>query len=129
MKRILPVILLVALCVFMLASCGLSATQIQNNLKDEGYTTEKWTDEEIESNFASVYDSEDFEITSVIKGYTETNTILIVQLISSTQARAFKDEIDEIITDESIQVTIEGRLALIGQKEDINIALGKGTEN
>ena len=38
MKRFIPVALLFVVCVFMLLSCGLSATQIENNLKQDETT-------------------------------------------------------------------------------------------
>lgn len=129
MKRFIPVALLFVVCVFMLLSCGLSATQIENNLKQEGYVTQKWTDDEISTKFATIYDSEDFEITSVLEGRTGSRTILVVQLTSSAQAKAFKDALDEIIVNDMIEITIEGRLALVGQKEDISIALGMSSTN
>ncbi len=125
MKRFFAFALLFVSCIFMLLSCGLSATQIENNLKDEGYTTRRWTEDEIKESFGTLYEKEEYEITAVLEGCTDSSTLIAIQLSTSAQAKDLKSELVTIITDESLEIVVEGRLVLVGQGDDINIALGK----
>ena len=122
MKRFLTVTLLLTICIFALLSCGLSATQIKENLTDNGYTTRNWTTEEAREHFGAIYDKDEYEITAVLEGTKDSCTIIAVQLATSAQAKALKDE---LVVDEPLQIVVEGRLLLIGEKADVNAALGK----
>ena len=129
MKRALLISLLLVFCMFTLASCGLSATQIDQNLKENGFTTSKWTDEQIQESFGKLNESDIYDITSALYGANDEDVVLVVQLKSIANAFSFKDDLDEIIEDESIITTIEGRLVLIGTERGINLALGKTTSD
>ncbi len=125
MKRIFPVALLFVFCVFMLLSCSLSATQIEQNLKDNDYVTTKWTEDKIELEFSTLSKSEDYTITAVIEGSKGSHTVLTVQLKSLAEANAFKDDLGSLIVNDLIEIEVEGRLVIVGQAQDISAALGK----
>ena len=126
MKRILPLILLLIITSSMLLSCGLSATQIENNLKNEGYVSTKWDEEKIQEKFPTLWDKEEYKLTSAFSGALDgENKILVVQLETAAQARHFASDVNTYIEDELILVNVEGRLVLIGQLQELNIALGK----
>ena len=129
MKTVIPIFLALAICVAMLASCGLSATQVIENLKEKDYTTSEWTQEQIDSRFTALIGDE-YTISVVYGAYnTEGEVVTVIQLDTLSQAKDFVDELKALREDGKVDsdsyIVAEGRLVIVGSEKSVNDALGK----
>ena len=134
MKKIIPLLLALGICIFALISCGQSASQVLENLSDKGYETFEWDDEDIDSQLDFVK-SDDYNFVAVYSGVltetdestqqTNTETVIVVQLKTHSQAKKFVEVLDDTEEFIGLEYKAEGRLVIIGTEKTVNDALDK----
>ena len=113
--RITSLLLLVALCVSVLASCG-GVGSSEKKLEKAGYTVVAVEDKYVE---AANEDHGDYKIMAIIKAYNSESGdyVTVVKFESKKQAEYYGNKI--------VGAEIDGKTVVYGSEAAVKVALGK----